>query len=314
MAILRNAHLLRQFLAVATEGSLSAAADALAMTQPALSKNIQKLEREAGARLFERLPRGVALTPYGRVLLVHARRIEAECRAADLRLTAVRRARPAVLRVGAGLMFSTAIVPNAVVELQRRYPDVAVELVSAITEDNFPRLVAGELDLMFGHLPPGASIPRDLVCRPMVALAMHVVADASHPLAGLPSVRAGALLEYPWVVIQRDRDQIAALGTALTKETGRAPDVRIEVTSLSSLAGVLKSGTYLGTFSKAVPELGIVVVRYRGSLPIFEAGGIHHRALQRYAPAMALVDLVRAATRAPGGAGEGEERLARATR
>jgi DNA-binding transcriptional LysR family regulator len=311
---LRNAHLLRQFLAVATEGSLSAAAAALAMTQPALTKNIQKLEREAGARLFERLPRGVALTAFGRVLLVHARRVEAECRAADLRLAAVRRARPAVLRVGAGLMFSTAIVPNAVVALQRRYPDVGIELVSAITEDNFPRLVAGELDLIFGQLPPAASISGDLVCRPMVALAMHIVADASHPLAGRPSVQAADLLEYPWVVIQRDRDQIAALGAALAKETGRAPDVRIEVTSLSSLAGVLKSGNYLGTFSKTVPELGVVVVRYCRPLPIFEAGGIHHRALQRYAPAMVLVDLVRAATRLAGSGSEDGERLARSTR
>ena len=58
MAILANAHLLRQFLAVVNEGTLTGAAAKVAVTQPALTKSIRKLERELGVPLFERLPRG----------------------------------------------------------------------------------------------------------------------------------------------------------------------------------------------------------------------------------------------------------------
>ena len=65
MAILANAHLLRQFLAVVTEGTLTGAAEKVAVTQPALSKSIRKLERELGVPLFERLPRGIAIRAAG---------------------------------------------------------------------------------------------------------------------------------------------------------------------------------------------------------------------------------------------------------
>ena len=62
MAILRHAPLLRQFLAVVREGSLSGAAHALALTQPALTKSIQRLETELGVKLFERLPPGAPVS------------------------------------------------------------------------------------------------------------------------------------------------------------------------------------------------------------------------------------------------------------
>jgi len=78
ISILRDTPLLRHFLAVATEGSISAACTRLAVTQPALTKSIQRLEAQLGVKLFERLPRGMALTRYGNTLLPHARRIEAE--------------------------------------------------------------------------------------------------------------------------------------------------------------------------------------------------------------------------------------------
>ena len=88
MAILRSAPLLRQFLAVVNEGSLTAAAQKVSVTQSALTKSMRKLEQALGAPLFERLPRGIALTVYGKTLLPHAQRIVAECRLADLELQA----------------------------------------------------------------------------------------------------------------------------------------------------------------------------------------------------------------------------------
>src|SRR4029453_86163 len=102
ISILRDAALLRQFLAVATEGSVSAACARLAVTQPALTKSIQGLEAQLGVRLFERLPRGMALTAFGRTLLPHARRIEAECHFAEVEMQAFRGGRARRLGVGGG--------------------------------------------------------------------------------------------------------------------------------------------------------------------------------------------------------------------
>ena len=90
ISILRDTPLLRHFLAVATDGSISAACARLAVTQPALTKSIQRLEAQLGVKLFERLPRGMALTPFGKTLLPHARRIEAECHFAEVEMQAFR--------------------------------------------------------------------------------------------------------------------------------------------------------------------------------------------------------------------------------
>jgi DNA-binding transcriptional LysR family regulator len=298
MAVLRNAHLFRQFLAVVNEGSLTAAGQKLALTQSALTKSIRKLEEELGATLFERLPRGIALTAYGKTLLPHAQRIVAECRLADLELQAFGAGHSGLLKVGAGLMFGATMVPSAISQLYAQYPGVAFQLVSGVTEVNYPLVRDGELDLMFGLLPDIGSIPDYLTHRPIMELCSRVVAGANHPLMKKRRVEAAELADYPWVVIQHDRELVNNILTTLAAEGGRTPKINVEVTSLSSLVRLLRSGTYLSCFAEpiaAMPDLGLTLIPYGRRMLRGQAGVVFHRSLERYGPAAALVDLVAAA-------------------
>jgi DNA-binding transcriptional LysR family regulator len=304
MSILRSAPLLRQFLAVVHEGSLTAAAQKIAITQPALTKSIRKLEQALGAPLFERLPRGIALTVYGKTLLPHAQRIVAECRLADLELQAFGSGHTGLLRIGAGLMFGATLVPTAVSRLYERYPGVAFQIVSGVTEQNFPLLKVGELDMMFGLLPPLETLPDYLTHRPIMELSSRVVAGAQHPLIRRKKADVTDLADYPWAVIQHDRELVNNILTALAGPEGRRPKINVEVTSLSSLARLLRSGTYLSCFAEpvaAMPDLGLALVPYGQRILRGQAGVVFHRSLERYGPAAALIDGVKAAAREVGG-------------
>lgn len=290
--MLRNAPLLRQFLVVAQEGSLTAAAQRLALTQPALSKSIARLEAELGTPLFERLPRGVSLTVYGKALLPHAQRIDAECRLADRELQSLGKGLTGRLRVGTGVLFGATFVATAMARIYKYFPSVSFTLHSGAPEENFARLLADGVDLMFGLLPAPEAIPPFLACQPMMEIRQRVIAGATHPLAGRRSVDAHDLAKYPWVVRQNDRDLVQRLTATITREGAPPPNFNVEVTSFSAELQILRQGQYLSSFAETMDLPGVVALAYPPVL-LGPAGVILHRSLERYAPAAKLIDLVR---------------------
>ena len=290
--MLRNAPLLRQFLVVAQEGSLTAAAQRLALTQPALSKSIARLEAELGTPLFERLPRGVSLTVYGKALLPHAQRIDAECRLADRELQSLGKGLTGRLRVGAGVLFGATFVSSAIARIYQYFPSVSFTLHSGAPEENFARLLADGVDLMFGLLPAPEAIPPFLGYQPMMEIRQRVIAGATHPLARHRSVDAHDLVKYPWVVRQNDRDLVQRLTATITKDGAPPPNFNVEVTSFSAELQILRQGQYLSSFAETLDLPGVVALAYP-PVPLGQAGVVLHRSLERYAPAAKLIELVR---------------------
>lgn len=135
------------FLAVARAGSFRAAAEAMHLSQPALSQHVAAMERELGTRLFDRLGRKVALTEAGRVLEDHALRLFAtlaSAREAVVDLSGVKRGS---LVIGASTTPGIYVVPGIIAEFQKRYPGVTLKLRianSALIEE---RIRGNELDL-----------------------------------------------------------------------------------------------------------------------------------------------------------------------
>ena len=104
------------FREVARRGSFSRAADALALTQPAVSQQVGALEREVGAPLLHRGPGGLTLTAEGELLLGHADALAARLRAADAQLAELGAARDARLRIGAFPSALATVVPDAIAQ------------------------------------------------------------------------------------------------------------------------------------------------------------------------------------------------------
>jgi DNA-binding transcriptional LysR family regulator len=297
MALLHEAGLLRHFLAVAAERSISGAAQRLAISQPALTKSIRKLEAYFGAPLFERHPRGVSLTAFGETLLPHARRIGAECQFAETAMKALRGGHSGRLRLGAGPFFGAALLPAAIARLQPRFPDLRVELDVGINEVTHPRLFEGELDAVFCRLPEPAELPPSILRQEFIAIESRVVAGKGHPLLAKSRIGARELGAYPWVIYHQDREMVTRLFAAI-RQSG-APPLRVgtEVKSMFALIQLLRAGPYLScvpdALIRAQPELGIRFVPFDRFVWRFAGGALTQRALESYLPLTTLVKLVR---------------------
>src|SRR4029077_12262085 len=126
-------HQLEYFVAVAEEGSFTKAAERLLVAQPSLSQGIKKLEREVGQPLFDRLPRGVALTEAGQRLLEHARLVLREIGDARERIREIGAQVTGSLAIGAIPTIAPFLLPSVVQDFRRRWPEVNLSLVEDVT-------------------------------------------------------------------------------------------------------------------------------------------------------------------------------------
>lgn len=146
-------HHMRQFAVVAEELHFGRAAQRLHMTQPPLSQSIRRLEEALGFKLFERTRRKVELTPAGRVFLEEARRTVTQ---ADEAIRLARRAASDDLAEISLTFVSAAlyrVLPAALREYRKRFPQVAIKLDERPTDAQLTDLRAGAVDLGFLHPP-----------------------------------------------------------------------------------------------------------------------------------------------------------------
>lgn len=191
---------LEHFLAVADHGTVTAAALALHVAQPALSQSIKSLERDLGVELFERRGRRLALTPDGKALLDPARRVLAD-------LAAARAAVAGVIGLSAGRLDVAvhdglaAGLAGPLAAFHRRHSAVPVRVHTGRDEDEIVRYVVdGRCELGIGYLPvrhPGLAV-RELGTQELLLALPPGVAEADepqvrcgHPDAVVPLVLAG---------------------------------------------------------------------------------------------------------------------------
>lgn len=184
---------------IAEQGSFVSAADSLYISQPAVTRSVRELEGLVGVELFVRHPRGVSLTPYGEILLDHARSALGNLRRASQQIDDHRRGEVRPLAVGTNLAGAYALLPHAIVALKREHEEVAVSVVEGTAEELNTSLLRSEIDLFVGRLDPqtyrGALHHMRLYDEPV-----RLVVRDGHPALDAPADALSALLAYPWIL------------------------------------------------------------------------------------------------------------------
>lgn len=162
--------LYRAFVSVADAPSFSSAASALSITQPALTKQIQQLERQIGTALFTRGRHGSRLTDAGAQLLDDARELVERAERLESRTRRMATGEVGRLAVGFGLS-SILTAPRAVAGFRERYPRVSVSLEDMSSAAQLQHVGSGALDVGFVRLPISAPLPSIPVHEDTLAIA-----------------------------------------------------------------------------------------------------------------------------------------------
>jgi DNA-binding transcriptional LysR family regulator len=219
-------------------GSILHAAQAAHLTQPAASKLLADLEHALGVKLFERLPRGVAPTWYGEVMIRRAGAALAELDAGHQEVMELLSGLSGRVAVGSVLTPSTTLLPAAIVALKARQPRVHVVVTVDTSRPMIQQLQNGALDLVIGRVLDSESAAQ-LGFEPLTDEPHSLIVRAGHPLAGRDDLSLPELARQSWIVppagsILRDRLTALFLGAGLDP-----PQQAVETLSLPVVTSLL---------------------------------------------------------------------------
>ena len=214
---------LRHFVALAEHGHFARAAEAVHLSQPALSRSIQALESSLDCVLVDRHSRGISLTAHGRLVLEHARRLLAGSRALSNAVSQLANLQAGELRLGCGPYPAARLVPRALGNLAQRYPGVRVQVQIANWKALRDSLLNDAIELFVADSRELQDDP--LLCiEPLQRHAGVLFCRPGHPLLQQRTLGLGDLLDYPLAGTQLP----LAVEQTLRKLSGREQPLGIQ--------------------------------------------------------------------------------------
>jgi LysR family hydrogen peroxide-inducible transcriptional activator len=242
-------HQLRYVSAIAETGSFSRAAERCQVAQPSLSQQVLKLEKDLGAKLFDRLGRSVRLTEAGRAFLPHARSILSQMETARTSVTDKCADVRGSVAVGVIPTIAPYMMPRYTTAFAKKYPEAKLRIVEETTPVLVESLRDLSIDLAILALPLRH---KDLELFPLYTEPLFAVLPRNHPRAASESLFLKDLRGESFVML-RDGHCFRDLSIAACTHARVAPRIAFESDQFSSLFGMVAAGVGISL----VPEMAI---------------------------------------------------------
>jgi Transcriptional regulator len=185
------------FMAVAEKHNFTRAAEALHMTQPAVSQHIQALESSIGTKLLDRSNKHVRLNRAGEIVYRHGKEIEGLYTRMQRLVDDLMHTASGALSIGASYTFGEYVLPHAIAYLQMHYPLIKPTITIGNTKDISMLVAEGTLDI---GIVEGELEHEKLYAESLAKDRMYVVTSSSHPLGMADDSDAAGLREETWIV------------------------------------------------------------------------------------------------------------------
>jgi DNA-binding transcriptional LysR family regulator len=240
---------LKVFRAVAQQLSFRRAAEALYLTQPAVTLQVKTLEEELGLKLFERSSTGVSLTEAGKLLLQDAEQLHLLALQAENRLAALKGQATGELVLGASTTIAQYVLPPLLAEFSRRYPGIQLQVFSQNTEHVAEGMANGRFGLGLIEGPP---LRRDVKVGPWFNDELLLVVPSSHEWAGLTTIPVEKIVGAPLVMREHGSGTRRVIEHGLHEAGIRLGSLRIvmELDSTEAILSCIEAGLGVGFVSE----------------------------------------------------------------
>ncbi|WP_200799471.1 LysR family transcriptional regulator [Williamsia sterculiae] len=280
------------FVTLAELENVTAAATALHMSQPTLSRRLRELERTLATPLFDRHGRRLTLNGVGRIYLQRLRRAKAEVDAGRREVADALTPTAGTVRLAFLHSFGVHLVPRLVDRFLGDHPDVAFELSQDAADVVVGQVVDGSADLgLVSPRPAAAGLGWSRVSSQPLALAV----TADHRLADWPSAPLIEVSAEPFIVM-RPGFGMRHIVDELCAEAGFTPRITFESTDLQTVAGFAATGlgvAVLPVEQDVVPPPGLRLIPLSGAASTRDVGVVWRRGAPLSAAATAFRDLLR---------------------
>jgi DNA-binding transcriptional LysR family regulator len=265
---------LHAFVEVAEHQSFSEAAEALYLTQPAVSKRVAQLEAELDTRLFDRIGRRVSLTATGAALLPHARRLLNDARELKRLVSDLSGEVRGRLVMGTSHHIGLHRLPGPLKRFTERFPAVELDIRFMDSEAACRAVETGELELAIVTLPPEP--PPQLAMRTIWDDPLAFMVGRDHPLAGRKTLTLGELLDYPAVLPGTTTYTRAILERAV-RAAGTTLKVGMATNYLETLHMLVATGLGWSLLPATVLDEQVVEIRVEGFSLRRQLGAVTHQ-------------------------------------
>jgi DNA-binding transcriptional LysR family regulator len=285
-----NTRQLRHFLAVMDLGSLSAAAEQVHLSLPALSRSLRSLEDSLGVPLFDRQPRGVSPTPYAHSYAERARRILFDEKEAARELALMQAGELGPLAFGMGSSIAHGLLAPMLMQLLSGAPGLRLRTLVQSTDVLFAALAREELDFFIGDVRIAAHDP-DMVVEPVHDCSFGWFARKDHPLAQRRRLGFRDLAAYPCVLSgYADESMLRALARLYGLSQPLEDHFAVDTSDVATLHALLAQADAIapGTDISVVLEMAagrVVALDVQPPLDLELPLGIVRRAGRTLAPA-----------------------------
>ena len=246
-----NRNHLALFQAVAQAGSISAAAAAVRVSQPAVSRQIAELETELGVRLLDRLPRGCRLTEAGGILAAYASRWQSLENDAAHAIEEYRGLKRGRLTVGASLTIGGYLLPGMLAEFHGRYPEIELRVEIGNTERVHRALLTGTFEL---GLTEGPLEAEELESTMFFQDELVPIAPLDHPLMRKGAVSAREMCHEPILLREEGSGTRAVVERALRRK-GITVQPLLSLASPEAIKNAVVAGLGVAIVSRLIVSL-----------------------------------------------------------